>query len=150
MALLPTLRRTDYYPLVCATEMMNAFADAIGDPQKSFDTLVRFGEVLAADAMNSFMKLLFKILTPGLLTSKFPTAYKRYYKNGILTADVSTIGDKRVSFEAEGHDWLHAEATGWIYFIYGQIGMKNIRVTTNVPLGAANVPGNITWHVSWD
>lgn len=149
-SLLPKLKPTEYYPLECATSLMNRVDLVVGDPQKSFDLLVNFGMFLATDAMNTFMKLLFKILTPSLLTTKFPTAYKRYYKNGILTADVANIGEKMVSFTAEGHDWLHAEATGWILFIYGEIGMKNIRVKTNVPLGQANVPGDIRWDVSWD
>jgi hypothetical protein len=149
-SLLSSIKPAEYYPLTCAIELFHGIDAAIGDPQKAFDTISDFGQYLADDAMNTYMRLLFKVLTPGLLTAKFPAVYKRYYRNGHLVADVSRIKENKVSFTCEGHDYLHAEAHGWILYVYGKLGMKNIRVKTNVPLGQSNVPGPLTWDVSWD
>jgi hypothetical protein len=149
-SMLPSVKPAEYYPLACATELFHGIDVAIGDPQKTFDSISDFGQYLAGDAMSTYMKLLFKILTPGLLTAKFPSAYKRYYRNGDLVADVSRIKENKVSFTCEGHDYLHAEATGWILYVYGQLGMKNIQVKTNVALGQVNIPGPLRWDVSWD
>ncbi len=121
---------TAWYPRTEIMRLTRAIADSQPDEKAAYDALVRCGEFGGRAAIGTFMKLLFKILTPKMFASKFPDFFKRDNQGG--EPGVESIDERRVvlrAAEIEGYDHFGPYTVGFARIALGAMGLKNLEVT---------------------
>jgi hypothetical protein len=100
-----------------------------GDEQGAYDDLVRCGTVMGGFASNTFLKLLFKILTPRLFAKKFPDLWARDHQRGRI--EIVSVDDKSMVMlwrDMEGYDHFAPVAAGWGGSTLKAMGVKNLQM----------------------
>jgi hypothetical protein len=113
--------------------LWRAIAAARPDPAVARATLVRCGTGLGNTAINSFLKILLRMLTPRLFALKFPDIWGRDMQGGGY-AEIAASEDKRVAIllrEVGGFDHIGPVAEGWIGFTLTSMGLKQLEMTSS-------------------
>lgn len=142
---------TGWYPRSDLVKLYRAIAGSQPDEKAAYGALLRTGEYAGRVAIGTFMKLLFKILTPKMFASKFPDFYKRDHQGG--EAAVEEVSEKRVALVArdiEGFDHFGPNTVGFATVALGAMGLKGLSVTCS-PWSLAQ-PGPIETHIvaTWE
>jgi hypothetical protein len=124
---------TAWAPRMMAADMWRAIAAARPDPAVARATLVRCGKGLGNAAINSFLKILLRMLTPRLFALKFPDMWGRDMQESGY-AEIAASEDKRIVIllrEVGGFDHLGPVAEGWIGFTLASMGLKHLEMTSS-------------------
>lgn len=119
-----TAKPTEWYP---AEQTIVIMLDALihatnGDRALAENDLVAAGKFAGMEATNTFLRLLMKVLTPGLFAKKLPSLYERDNSKGRVSVDV---GDERllVRFDdMKGHPHMAPMSMGWVSFAIEAMG----------------------------
>ena len=115
----------EWYPATIQVEMYDGIIFAAqGDAALAEKDLVGVGRFGANEAINSFLKLLMKVLTPTLFAKKLPSLYERDNSKGKVTVDVSD--DRLVCNidDCRGCAHLAPVSSGWATFALEAMGKK--------------------------
>ena len=124
-----------WYPVANISELFREIANhhvaTDGKPEKALEAV---GRTIATMAMNSFLRLLMKLMTPGLFARKVPDFWSRDNRTGSLRAEL--IGDearqlKLVHEDVGQYDYIGGVAPGFVKAALDAIGCKNIRYTSD-------------------
>jgi hypothetical protein len=121
------------------------------DEATAYSDLVRCGESIANYATSTFLKLLLKVLTPGMFARKFPDLWSHDHKGGRVEPDrIDDTGMRITIRDIEGFEHVSAVSAGFTTFALKSIGLKN--VVTRSPNWSLTTPGprDAVIEVSWD
>ena len=106
-----------WQPATASSELLRAVAGlAKGDNERAKQELVSCGRFLAAEATNTFLKLLMKVLTPSMFAKKLPTLWSRDSSHGKFAVDVF---EDRIScrmLEMEHYEHITPISVGYVSF----------------------------------
>jgi hypothetical protein len=85
------IKHAGWYPITHVSELTRAVASNVGmnENDRARDALFTCGKYVAAEAANTFLKMLLKMLSPGLFVKKLPDIFRRDFSAGRLTAELS-------------------------------------------------------------
>lgn len=147
------LKAAEWYPRKYSVDILRAIAAHHGSNERAtYDAMGHCGTFIAEEATNTFLKLLMKVLTPGLFAKKIPEFWKRDHTGGHF--EVNTEGAKTGSLElelcdVEGFDHIGAVAIGWMTYGFTAMGKRDVVVTQKGWSLATPGPANIRYHVRW-
>jgi len=138
-----------WYPVSALSEILRAFAAVSkNDEKRAQDQLVKCGSYMAKEATNTFLRLLMRMLTPGLFAKKLPDLWSRDCSRGKLEVDVT---DARLVFrmsEVAGFDHAACTGAGFAVFALTTMGkvVQNIEIRNwSLANAAADSEVLITW-----
>jgi hypothetical protein len=142
-----------WYPASFANELNSGMAAVHRtDEKKVYDLLEGLGMFTADKATSTFLRLLMKILTPGLFAKKAPDFWARDNRVGTMEADTSMLDEKRLVVHLRGISPLvHVapSAAGFARFALKAIGLKNLNVETRGWSLKVPAPEAVQFDISW-
>lgn len=125
------MRVNDWYMMDRMTEMLEAIISASeGDAATAEQDLIGVGKAIGWEATNSFLRLIIKVLTPGLFAKKLDAIYQRYNSKGKVSADV---GEDRMIVsctETKGFPHLAPIVLGWLRVVFEMMGKRIVSCRT--------------------
>ncbi|MEM6731409.1 MAG: hypothetical protein AAF658_07620, partial [Myxococcota bacterium] len=82
LAVLENPKKDDWYPRSVLAEVINAMVSPLEDPKARVERMEDAGRHAAEQATNTFLRLLFKVLSPKLFCRKFPDFFDKYHRGG--------------------------------------------------------------------
>lgn len=145
-----TAQSSTWYTLEQEAEMLNAIAEASdGDAKIAEEDLIGSGVFAGAEATNTFLRLVMKVLTPALFAKKIPELYQRDNNKGNVRVDV--LDEKFIGHftDTSGFPHLAPMSAGWMRFALTSMG-KEITSTkiSNWTVQSADVP-EFTIEMTW-
>jgi hypothetical protein len=147
----PELKPTGWYPRHDLVKLWRTIADTQPDESSAYDALVRCGTSVGTQATNTFLKLLFKVLTPKLFAGKFPDFFARDHQNGGAAA-VEEIAPNRVVLvvrDIEGYDHFGPNTVGWAGVGFRAM-VKNPKIVCSPWSLAAPGPKELRVTATWE
>jgi hypothetical protein len=85
------IKHAGWYRMSLFNEITRQIIANVGsnEPDASREALFQCGKYMAREATNTFLKILLKLLTPGLLAKKLPELLKRDFTSGRLVAEMN-------------------------------------------------------------
>jgi len=143
-----------WYPAAHANELNNGMAAVHGDDEKKvYELLEGLGMYTADKATSTFLRLIMKILTPGLFAKKAPDFWARDNRIGRMESDISRLDEKRLVVhlrEISPLSHVAPSAAGFAKFALTTIGLKNLRVVTKGWSLQQPAPDAVQFEISWD
>lgn len=143
-----------WYPASHANELNNGMAAVHGDDEKKvYELLEGLGMFTADKATSTFLRLIMKILTPGLFAKKAPDFWARDNRIGRMESDISKLDEKRLIVHLRDISPLShvaPSAAGFAKFALKTIGLKNLRVETKGWSLNQPAPDAVYFDISWD
>jgi hypothetical protein len=119
-------------PVSILSEVITAVAArGNGDEDRTRETLIKCGSFMAHEATNTFLRLLMKMMTPGLFAKKIPDIWRRDCTHGNLLAE---LGENKLSCRVMDTDgFVHALCTiaGFLTFAVGSMGKSIVKTTVH-------------------
>lgn len=113
----------EMYTVEKAVEIYDAIVFASGgDDAIAEQDLCNCGKFAASEASNTFLRLLMKVLTPGLFAKKLPSLYARDNSKGVVR--VEATDDRLICnmSQIKGYPHMPAVAVGWATFTLEMMG----------------------------
>jgi hypothetical protein len=125
-----TVTPANWYPIPLLAELNRAMVASLAgnDEQRAREILEGCGRYMGHEASNTFLRLLMRMLTPGLFATKLPSIWKRDFTGGRLEIDVTDTQLVCRIFDTYGHDHIGPISAGWIGFALKAMG-KTIEKT---------------------
>lgn len=146
------IKPVGWYPVSTIAELNWAIVSSLGnnDEERAKAALIGCGRFMGREATNTFLRLLMRMLTPGIFAKKMPDFWSRDCTGGRLVAEAT---DQRMLcrlFDVPGFDHVGAVAAGWAGFALEAMG-KSIKSTTihDWSLSKPNVDG-VAWEFVWN
>jgi len=130
-SLATTFKPGDWYPIGYQTEMLRAMASVIDDGGDAHSNAVALGRFLSDQASNTFMRLLFKVLTPLIFLRKAPAVWGRMFNFGRFEVDTTDYENGHAimrMLEVDGFDYVAPVSEGWIATMFESVGCNDVRV----------------------
>ena len=146
------LSRSQWYPASTWTELVDSASEEEVSPTDRLDRMQTIGRYLAMDATGTYLRLLLKLFTPGLFLRRLPTFFERDMRPGKVKTDLSALDDRRVILTirgAESFSYLAPISSGWIEFVFEQIGVKGSDVKIVNPVGDVTRSDDIRLEITW-
>lgn len=146
----PPLNPSGWYPRQEQVRLWRAIAATQPDEKSARETLIQCGAYAGTEATGTFLKLLFKVLTPKMFASKFPDFYKRDHQGG--EGVVEEVADKRVVLSARdvaGYDHFGPNTVGWAGVGFRAMGLKNLSLTCSPWSLAEPGPPEVRFVATW-
>jgi hypothetical protein len=141
----------DLYPIEEHNLLVQAIASSFDNPEKRYDAFIACGGQIAADAINSFLRLLIKFLKPSIFARKYGDFFRRSHTFGSCQA--KDIGPHSFVLEmsgVEGYEYVAPISLGFVLHTLGAMGCENVvakEVTT--PPSAPQDSGSYVLQVAW-
>lgn len=147
------LNKVGWYPVEDVAELYRAIAlyhrETDGNELKALENV---GRSIAETATNTFLKLILRVLTPGLFASKMGDFWQRDNRCGTLQCIKYEPGENRMIVTltgVKGYDFIGPVAPGFILFAFKALGFKDGRVS--FPWDPANPgPDAFEYDFRWD
>jgi hypothetical protein len=152
-AFLPTIKPAEWYPREHMTVLLRAVAAVKNDDAGSYTDLVAAGSHVASEAMNTFLRILMKMMTPSLYCKKTPELWARDHRgSGTFDIDLSNADKNTIVMKylgGEGFDHIGAAAIGFMTFGFNAMGKKDFQVTQKGWSLATPSPSEVVYHLTW-
>lgn len=152
-AALPQVQPAEWYPRTHLIPMLKGIVSVKNDDAGSYQDLVAYGSFVAAEATNTFLKLLMKILTPTLFAKKVPEFWQRDHQgSGRFEVDVQRADEGRIGMRlvgADGFDHICVAAIGFISFGLKSMGKRDVRVVQKGWSIATPSPHECSYEATW-
>jgi uncharacterized protein (TIGR02265 family) len=141
----------DLYPVERSYELVQAIASAIDDEAERYEAFIRCGQVIANDAINSFLRLLIKFLKPHLFARKYGAFFRRAHTFGHVEPKEFTEHSFVLEMSGmEGYPYPAPVTIGFIKHTLDAMGCKNIQVREVLsPPPAPQTADRYRFEVSW-
>ena len=143
-----------WYPASLANELNRGMASVHGeDEEKVYALLEGLGMYTADKATSTFLRLLMKILTPGLFAKKAPDFWARDNRIGKMESDISRLDEKHLVVhlrEIGPLTHVAPSAAGFAKFALKAIGLKNLSVVTKGWSLKEPAPDAVRFEITWD
>jgi hypothetical protein len=120
-----------WYPRAYTVAIQRAIAEHHRDTDgRVREALFELGHATAARALDTFLKLVIKVMTPEVFARKVPDVWARDHKGGTLTTDTSDVANNHVVFrlvDVAGYDYIGAALPGFHTATLTALGCKDLR-----------------------
>jgi hypothetical protein len=141
-----------WYPREDSVILMRAIASVRNSEQEVRELLARTGEAIAEESMNTFLKLVMKLMNPVRFANKLPTLWERDMKGGHFRVDVSQAADKRIGFvlaDIEGFDHIAPVTEGWLRCAMKALGETGVEIDIKGWSLANPGPAEASFDLRW-
>ena len=132
-------------------EVYRAIADlSKGDEDRARESLIDCGKYTAREASNTFLRLLMKVLTPGMFAKKLPDLWARDCTGGKIEVELHEDRISNRLVDMEGFDHIAPVAVGYVRFALEAMGKS---VTKSVLHGwslATPGPATCSFDTYWE
>src|SRR5262249_24608167 len=116
----------------------------------SYNNIVMCGETIANQAINTFLKLLLKMLSPRMFANKFPEIWSHdhrggYAEPGVLDGNAMIISIRHV----EGFSHVGPIAVGFVGVALRAGGLKDLKMKDQTWSRAIPGPRDIRIEATW-
>lgn len=152
-AALPQVTDVGWYPREYAVAIYSAIADhhRHGDGKVS-QAIFDMGHGIATRALETFLKLVIKVMTPEVFVRKIPDVWLRDHKGGFMKTDTSDVANNHVVFnlqEVGGYNYIGGSLPGFQTATLTALGCKGLRYECDwTPENPG--PESVTCHFHWD
>jgi hypothetical protein len=121
---LSNIAPAEWYPVSVLAELNRAIVThmANDDEERAKDVLIACGKFMGREATNTFLRLLMKILTPNMLSKKFPDLWKRDCNGGRVEISVDDARIACAYFDLPGFDHVGVVGCGFTTFALESMG----------------------------
>src|SRR5262249_7139180 len=123
------------------------------DEEGSYKDLVASGSFVAAEATNTFLKLLLKVLTPVLYAKKTPDFWARDHRgSGHFEVDAQNADKGRIIMRlvgADGFDHVGIAGIGFLTFGLTAMGKRDFKITQRGWSLATPSPHEVIYDIAW-
>ena len=122
------------------------------EPSKAVDQLRACGRYSGGYATNTYLKLLFKILSVKMFAEKLPEIWSRDSSFGKVATDLSALKSGRLIMrfsELDNYPYFGPNCEGWFAFTFETMGLKNVTTTLQNWSLSNPDPGSLEYHVAW-
>lgn len=148
--ILQSVKPDDWHPIRVVAEMNRGIYTARNAPEQGYEDVVAAGAAVAEYGVNTFMRLLIKLMTPEMLAKKWPTIWQKSHNFGRMEADVE--GERRLVLtlhDVEDYDYIGATAVGFLSYSLRAMGKHDAKVVErNKDLGRRNAP-SYSFEITW-
>jgi len=127
-----SLDPASWYPRGYAVSLFRAMTSHASSADEAYSTMVACGEFIGAEATNTFLKILMRLMTPGLFAKKLPTFWERDMQGGRLEVGLEKVDDRRMTVrlvDVAGFDHIGPVTEGWVRFALRSIGNPVVEAT---------------------
>lgn len=153
-ALLAKIDNVGWYPKTEASELFAAIANHhLRTGGNVRETLENVGVSISETAMNTFLKLILKLLTPALFKAKASDFWRRDHNFGILEISKLDTDEREMEValkEVDGYDYIGPVGLGFIRFALEDVfKFKNVRATYDWSIDNPGPPV-VEYKLTWD
>jgi hypothetical protein len=123
-----------------------------GRASEVYDRLRACGRYSGEYATNTYLRLLFKILSVKAFASKLPEIWSRDCSFGKITTDISALksGKLKLTFtDLNDYPYFGPNCEGWFAFTFETMGLKNVKVELKDWSLKNPDPGKLEYQVTW-
>jgi hypothetical protein len=145
-------KKAQVVPPEYATEIWRGIVSVHDDPAEAEAQLRACGRYSGAYATNTYLKLLFKILSVKMFAEKIPQIWSRDASFGKISADSTKLksGELTLHFtEVENYPFFGPNCQGWFAFTFETMRLKNVNVALRNWSLQRPDPGSLEYHVTW-
>lgn len=120
-----------WYPISLLNEINRVVTSTVGrnEDEAAKEALYTCGRYISREATNTFLKMVLRMLTPGLLVKKLPDVFRRDFSAGRLTADLSEKTLTVRIFDMPGLDHVIVTSAGFVTNAFEAMGKKVDKLT---------------------
>jgi hypothetical protein len=142
-----------WYPRSYTTAIYSAIAHHHRDRDgRVREAMFDLGHAVASRALETFLKLVIKVMTPEVFARKIPDVWARDHKGGVLVTDTDDVANKHIVFrlkDVEGYDYIGGVLPGFHTATLTALGCKGLRYECDWTLEKPG-PENVTCHFYWE
>ena len=139
-----------WMPRADAIRLWQMVDDASPDEAASYHNLTRCGETIANVAINTFLKLLLRVLSPKQFANKFPSIWEHEHKGGHVESSLKDSNHMDIAIrDIEGFRNLGPIARGFILTALRAIGLKELEIQDKTWSRATPAPREAILLASW-
>lgn len=141
-----------WYPRQDSALLLRAIASVTNTDADARSLLVRCGEVIADESMNTFLKLVMKLMNPVRFANKLPSLWERDMKGGYFRVDVSRAAEKRIGFvlaDVQDYDHIGPLTEGWLRVAMKALGETGVEIDLGGWSLATPGPREVSYDMRW-
>lgn len=150
-------RAEDWYPYAHYEEGFKALIATCDDPVEARNAVYRVGRAACEATVNTFLRLVLRMMTPGLFARKCNQLLGADFKGfpggaPVVKYDLSRESQGEAIIEltnAGNHPFLGASAVGYIEFAFEHMGKKGVKVEERDCDVADFRAPFARWYVTW-
>ena len=140
-----------WYPITLLNEINLVVAMTVGrgEDERAKEALYTCGRYISREATNTFLKVVLRMLTPGLLVKKLPDVFRRDFSAGRLTAELQ---DKTLFvriYEMPGLDHVVVTSAGFVTNAFEAMGKKVDKLKINEWSRAEPSRDGASFELTW-
>lgn len=149
---LPAVTDVGWYPRSYTVAIHRALAGHVRAKGENVTAaMFAMGHAIATRALETFLKLVIKVMTPEVFARKVPDVWLRDHKGGVLLTDLDDIANRHLVFRLKdvgGYDFIGGALPGFHTATLTALGCKNLRYECDWTLESPG-PDNVTCHFYW-
>jgi hypothetical protein len=124
--------------------------EACPDAESAYHSLVRGGETVASQAINTFLKLLLRVLSPKQFARKFPDIWSHEHQGGYVEAILGEGHTMVINIrEVEGFMHIGPVAVGFVGTALRALGLKDLKLRDITWTRAKPDSPDVRIEISW-
>ncbi len=146
-------KHAGWYPAEYFSALNEAVARVSDDPAKRVANLQGAGEHVATIAINSFMRLVLRMLTPSMFATKFPTFWRRDNTFGDVSISAVSADDGIVHVNMMGVSCVThivPVGSGYVKTILTHLLNRDVHPSFTEYTAENPAPDNAVLHLRWD
>ena len=141
-----------WYPASIVAEVNRCIFNAHGDPSKGYAAVRETGAAIAEYGVNTFMRLLIKLMTPEMLAKKWPTIWGKSHNFGHMKTEMDSTRDRWMSLtlsEVEDYSHIGPCVVGFISFSLKAMGRSQASVVEPNLDWTRETAASYSFEVTW-
>jgi hypothetical protein len=152
-AILAEIQPVQWYARAYHVDMLKAVAAAHRDEASAYESLLAYGQLVAADLSNGSLRPLVQIMTSKLLAKKLPIMWASDHQDdGRLETDIAQIDDARLALRLvalRGYEHVGVATLGWVKGLLLSLGRREVVVKQAGWSLTEPTPSEMTCEVRW-
>jgi hypothetical protein len=145
-------KRLEMVPPEYSVELWRGIVEVHDSHEQATEQLHACGRYSGEYATNTYLKLLFKILSVKMFVEKMPQIWSRDASFGKIVADVADLKTGRVGLrfqEMNDYPFFGPLCEGWFRFTFETMGLKNVKVALQNWSLQRPDPGELDYQITW-
>jgi hypothetical protein len=147
-----TLKDVEWYPRRHSVNIYTATANHHRERDgKVREALFNLGASTASRAIETFLRLVMKVMTPEVFARKVPDNWLRDHRGGRLEVDMDDVGNNHLVYrliDVEGYDYIGGAFPGFQTAALSAIGCTDLTHESDWSPEVAGPP-TVTCHLRW-
>jgi hypothetical protein len=149
--LLVDMNPVTWYPRRHEVEILKAIVEVAGK-ENAYQELLACGRFICGEAINTFLRVALRIMSPVLFSKKLPSMWKRDQRGGTFEADLSRAADKQVVLTlSDVADYEHCGplTAGFFSFMWNAMGFPKAMIAQHGWSYERPGPAEVVFEVRW-